>query len=252
LASWSTRFVAVSGAVAGMLRRYGVAEKQIAVIPNGLDIRGVEMASRAPLSPELEQMIGPHSPVLVTLGRMSRIKGHDLLVEALARVRKKCPDVICICAGRVGSDEGVDDTRLFFRSLQSRIHQLGLDEHILFPGEIDCAPALLRRADVYVQPSRSESFCRAVAEAMICGTPVVAFRVGGLPEVVADGGILVDPLDVPALADSIVGLLQEELQRRELISHARSAAERFDVERVAPIFRDLVVSTAKRRPSGAS
>lgn len=242
LSLWSTRFIAVSNAVAEMLNRNGVASNRVFVLPNALDITALTAASQHPLPPVLERLIEDHSPLLVSLGRISALKGQDLLVEALPQVKEKFPKFLCLFGGQLGSDEGVDDTQSFYRRLQLRIRELGLEENVSFLGEIDYAPALLRRANVYVQPSRSESFCRAVAEALVCSTPIVAFRVGGIPEIVGNsGGMLVEPGDTFALADAIVKMASDpSLQESTLVVGRRNVREKFDAKCVAELFRQIL------------
>lgn len=242
LALWSTRFIAVSKAVAEMLYRNGIDSCRVFVLPNALDIAAVTASSQCALPPIVGGMIEDRFPVLVSLGRISAIKGQDLLVEALPRVKEKFPKFLCLFGGQLGSDEGVDDTRAFYQRLQLRVCELGLEENVKLLDEIDYAPALLRRANIYVQPSRSESFCRAVAEALVCGTPVVAFRVGGIPEVVGnDGALLVTPENPVALADAIVTLASDSSLGRVVLGRGQANVRlNFDAKRMAELFRQAL------------
>jgi L-malate glycosyltransferase len=123
----------------------------------------------------------------------------------------------------------------------------------------DVAP-ILREADLLLMTSYAESFCLAAAEAMACGIPVVATRVGGISEVVGDGatGHLFAVGDVGSAAEAVVELLASPDVRRRLGSAARRRATRFAPERVVPIYeglyRDLLAATAVSdgRPAGAA
>lgn len=244
LGLWSRAFVGVSSAVVEMLTRNGVPATRALLVPNGLNLDAVRAAATAPLPSELEASLQARlqgrGPVLVTLGRISALKGHDLLIQALPRVRAKFPHMLCLLAGAVLSDEGIEDTQAFYAALEQQIAALGLKDNILFLGEIDYAPALLKRADVYVQPSRSESFCRAVVEAMACGIPVAAFRAGALAQVVGNGGLLAPPQDVNALADAILCLLEDETVRAQIVSDGQAHVNAFEVRHsVAALYRAL-------------
>ena len=130
--------------------------------------------------PEMEP--ASDGPDVLAVGALVHHKGHDVLDQALHRL----PDVDAAVAG---PGEG----------LFSRLRVLGEREDI---------PALLHRARVFVQPSRTEGLGMAVVEAMQAGVPVVASAVGGIPEVLGDTGILVPPEDPVALSTAIAQALE--------------------------------------------
>lgn len=239
---WNAHLIAVSQVVAQMLTRYGIAEEKIALVPNSLNIPATITASQQRLPDSLGTLICHHQPILVSFGRISPVKGHDLLIEAFAHVRAQYPNAGLFCAGAVLSNEGLDDTHSFYQGLQTRVHELGLDTAVHFLGEIDYALALLRRADVYVQPSRTESFCRAVAEAAVCRVPVVAFDVGGIPEVLgAEGGVLVPPTNSIALGEAILRVLNDAALRQRIVDAAFDRVTRhFDVQQIQPALIHLL------------
>jgi glycosyltransferase involved in cell wall biosynthesis len=241
LGLWTTRFVGVSQTVGAMLQRNGVDAARVAVVSNGLNLAEIRAASESALPSEIVARLNGHAPILVTLGRISAMKGHDLLIEAVARVKQTFPDVLCLLGGAVLSSAGVEDTDAFVSQIQERIRVLQLEDNIAFLGEVDYAPALLKRADVYVQPSRTESFCRAVVEALDCGTPVAAFAAGALPEVVGGGGILVAPEDVAGLAAAIVRLAQDSALRAECVRVGQEHIRAFDVVDSAAALREVLV-----------
>ena len=114
---------------------------------------------------------------------------------------------------------------------RKRIHGLvqtfGLDDCVQFLGERTDLPNVLRDADLFLLPSESESFGLAALEAMSCGVPVIASRVGGVPEVVVDGetGLLAPVGDVAAMAAHVVRLLADAPLRARLGAAARQRAE---------------------------
>jgi len=188
----------------------------------------------------LEKRLEGRAPILLTLGRISGMKGHDLLVEALPRVKSKFPNLLCLFGGTVLSSEGVEDTHAFYAQLQKRVAELNLTDNVIFLDEIDYAPALLKRANVYVQPSRTESFCRAVVEALACGTPVAAFRAGALPEVLGEGGLLAPPEDVMALGDAIVCLVENETVRARTLRAGEEHIRAFKIMNAVSALRNVL------------
>jgi glycosyltransferase involved in cell wall biosynthesis len=251
LSLWSHRLIAVSPAVAQMLMRHHIAEEHIALVPNALNVPAIVAASQCPVPPSVEALLRAHSPILISFGRISRVKGHDLLIEAFTHVHAKFPNAGLLCAGELLSDQGVDDTVSFYRHLQQRLEDLNLTQSVHFLGELDNALALLPRADVYIQPSRTESFCRAVAEAAILRVPVVAFKVGGIPDVLSEeGGVLVPPENPAVLSEAILRVLNDTALRAHIVQSAhRRVTELYDVQHVAPRWVELVTAQVYHRCS---
>lgn len=244
---WNDSFVGVSQTVVEMLTRNGVAPDRVARVRNGLNLQAIRTASLQDMPPHVRAKLQGHSPILVTLGRISALKGHDLLIEALARVHAEFPNFLCLLGGAVLSPQGIEDTTAFYARLQARIMALGLQDHVVFLGEIDFAPALLRCADVYVQPSRSESFCRAVVEALVCNVPVAAFCAGALPEVLGEGGVFAPPEDGNALADVIVRLLTSETLRARVLAAGQAHVTQFDITNSVRDLRTVLNGVSRKR-----
>ncbi len=238
-ASWSARLVAVSGTVAEALKRGGVPAAKVRTLPNPLP---AELPAADPgQASELAALPADRAPVLLCAGRISPMKGQDLLVEALPRVRERFPRLLCLFAGRVGSPAGAEDTVAFDRRLRQRAGELGLDDAVHFLGESENLPELLRQTDLYVQPSRTESFGRVVAEALLCETPVVAFAVGGVPETAGPGALLAPAGDPAALAEAIVSALaQPEEARRRARRGREHVVREYGAPAVADRFLELL------------
>ncbi len=147
-------------------------------------------------------------PTIATVGRLHPDKGIDVLLEAMARLRRRVPAARAVVVG--GPQPGHEGYRA---ELLDRRRQLGLDDAVDFAGPLPSPQAVLLGASAYVQPSRERTELQPVAvlEAMAVGLPVVATRVGGVPEMLDGGrlGLLVPPEDPEALADALARVLEE-------------------------------------------
>ena len=171
-----------------------------------------------------------NGPVIGFVGRFEPRKGPLDLIRAAPLIRRAQPAARVVL---VGGDPYAGDPDYL-----ARVHAEG--------GSVECyswardGAALMCHLDVLVLPSHEEPFGTVLAEAMAVGTPVVATRVGGLPEVVPDGiaGLLVPPGDPPALAGAVLTVLA---RRDELAAGAREAARRFDADRYARRVETLIL-----------
>ena len=225
----AARVIAVSSAVAKELRRV-VNEKQIALIPNGIDVERFERArvgfDRAQF---LRRMNLPPDCLLVgSVGELRTLKRHDDFIRAAARIVSRFPETHFALAG-------VDTTGDVRKQLEKLVVQLGLNDCFHFLGWVDEAEILLCAMDVFVSASETESFGLAMAEALAAGTPVVATRTEGAQEVVEDQktGLLVPIGDVERIAEAVTMLLSAPERRRTMGAQAHETAKkRFSLNRM--------------------
>ena len=174
--------------------------------------------------PGADRVGAPARPVrghLICVGVLSRHKGQDLLVEALAGLADR--DWRCVLAGSFDRDPD------FVENLKTRITRLGYDHRVRLSGVLTGAALshAYTTADLLVAPSRSETYGMTVTEALAHGVPVIATAVGGLPEALgstADGtrpGQLIPPDDPGALAAALGDWLDDEGHRRRLRAAVR-------------------------------
>ena len=253
LSSLNRQFIGVSGAVTSALIESGVEHAQILRIPNPIDTNPYNIGNNALGLGDVNQSgrrdtVRYGNPVIICAGRISQMKGQDLLIRALPEVRKEFPGVKCLFAGRLGSDLGLDDTAKFYRDLLNQVASLGLESNVEFLGEVEGLSSLLGKADVYVQPSRTESFGRVVCESLLAGVPVAAFDVGGISEAAGPGGLLVPPADVPALSQAIIRIVKNHDMGRELAAAGRAHVRRnFEAADVAQSFFKLIIDASPAR-----
>ncbi|HKW03848.1 MAG TPA: glycosyltransferase family 4 protein, partial [Nitrososphaerales archaeon] len=171
---------------------------------------------------------------LLYFGRFQKVKGLDMLIAALNLLEKHGESPLLGIVGSFSQKE-----RAFVLSLASD----GVKKHIEFLGHIqhESVPNVLNSSKILVVPSRYESFSLPSLEAMACGNPIIASRVGGIPELIDDvGGVLVEPGDANALAQGIsLSLKDDSLVDKALLLGPRKAA-RYDWEVVAPMLGKLV------------
>jgi len=228
----SSRLVAVSTNLADALSRdLRIPRSRIATIPNGVRSLAGE---RRRLREELR--LSPSDQLLLAVGNLYPVKGHQFLVEALALLRDRYPRAHVAIAGR-GDLADLLLARAGELGLSDRVHVLGLRSDI---------PNLLAAADVFVLPSLSEGLPLALLEAMFASRPIVASDVGDVRSALKDGqaGVLVRPGDSEELARALDELLSNPDEARRLGEEAaRRAARDYDVlgmaARYALIYRAL-------------
>ena len=207
------------------VRDFGVARERIEVIPNFVDTalyaRGREPSHRQALAPCGEK-------ILMHVSNFRPVKRVWDVVEVFARVRRQ------ISARLILVGDGPDRPRVL-----ERAEELGVDGDVLFLGKHVSVDELLACADVFLLPSESESFGLAALEAMACGTPVVATRVGGLMEVVPheEAGFLLEVGATDDMAEATLRLLTDEALWSRMSRAARAkAVDDFSAHKVVPIY----------------
>jgi glycosyltransferase involved in cell wall biosynthesis len=180
-----------------------------------------------------EFAIPADAPLLVSVSRLFGQKGQRELLQALARVRHEVPGVRLLI---VGADAGYVHGGSFTAELRVLAKELGVAECVVFTGQRSDIAQIMAASDVYTMPSLEEPFGLVFLEAMAMGKPVVAIDNGGTPEVVEHGrsGLLVPPMDITALARSIVKLLADPQLRTTMGAYGRARVlEYFNVQRMA-------------------
>ncbi len=240
----AARVITVCEPFALQLARAGVARERISVRHNSVsppapaDSEVVETLRREVAAAEGERLI-------LSVGRLSREKGHADLVGALGGLRRINPELgfKLLIVG-----EGPERGRVELRAVA-----LGVADRLFFAGHIDDVRPYYALADVLALPSHSEGSPLVLLEAMAAGLPVVAARVGGVPEIaVADeSALLVEPRDPVGMAAALDRVLTDAGLARRLAASARArVAERFSpetqVRSLVEIYREVV---AGRHPS---
>jgi len=206
------RIVAISEAVRRRaLAAIGVAPDRVVTVRNGIALARFRAPRRERAALRAELGVAADAKLLLAVGTLGRCKAQELLIEAL----RKLPASATLALVGDGPDRA---------ALEERARHRGVAARVRFLGARDDVPELLHAADLFVHAARWEGFGRVVAEAMAAGRAVVATRVGGIPEFVADGttGVLVEPDSADALADALAALLADPARAQRL---GRAAAD---------------------------
>ena len=228
-----------------MVWHYDVDPASVAVIPCGVDTARFQpqdkRRARAALS------LPPTAPILLSVGRLQPSKGIDTLLQAAADIRRDYPDVRVLVVGGGLDDQDERETAELNR-LQTLGRRLGLSNvHYVKAQPQEKLAQYYAAADVFVMPSHYESFGMVALEAMACGTPVVASKVGGLASTIVhgDSGLLVPPGDWRAFAQAVSRLLAspqlQSVMRQAGPERARAFAWPLIVENNVRLYRRLIL-----------
>lgn len=239
-AHFAAKIICVSRTVASdLIQYYRIDRRKIVVIPVApWKLKPENISSAAHLKETRETLgLNCNDVVIGTVGRMTEQKGHRYLLQAVADLAEEFPQLRCLLVG---------DGPLR-RDLETMSITLGIADRCLFTGFRDDIPAILSILNVFVLPSLSEGLPAALLEAMGAGCPVVATRVSGIPEVIDDGinGLLVEPQDTHAFADSIRYLLRNPEKARKMgLQSRRMVKERFTAEKMVArtdlLYKELI------------
>lgn len=216
---------------------FHIPAKKVVTIPNGVDARRVEPTTNRGAA-RRNLGIAPASPVVLSLGALAREKDPMAHLDVSRRVLAEEPTMVHLFVGRgplrASIEKAVNDDPVLHRRTQ-------------FLGARSDVADILTASDVLLVASRTEGMPANVIEAGMAGLPVVAFAVGGIPEVVTHGssGFLASPGDRRGLASRILELINNDSMRRVMAERARDRCRSlFDISTVAPsylrVYQDLV------------
>jgi glycosyltransferase involved in cell wall biosynthesis len=219
----ATRFAALNDEIADELVDLGVARDRVELVDNGVDLKLFAPPSAAERDAARARFGLGGAPVALFIGQLQDRKGILETLVAWRAVRRVIPDALLLVAGAGAREREV------------RSAAADPSRGVRYLSVLDDVATVLRAADVFVMPSRNESFGNATVEAMACGLPVVVCRVGVARRVRIDGvaGEVLDAPEPEAIARSLVDLLAAPLRARELGERAVTIAAEFAYDRVA-------------------
>lgn len=208
---------------------------KVKVIPNGLDVETIREEANSQICDDIVGFIENHSPIVLGVGRLSKEKGFDRLIEAFSTVCNEVKNSGLIIVGEGKQRE----------DLARRKDELGLQDRVLMPGYSRSVPSIQKVADLLVVPSHTEGLPITLLEAMAVGLPVLASPVGEIPLVLGggDGGYLL-PADCnnKDLGSFIVHCLHDPERRPKVNWSLEKVSKRYSVKAMEASYRDLYLS----------
>ncbi len=203
----------------GLVNRCGVEKQKVKVIANGIDLERLAGHDMPPI-------FRSEVPAVGSLGPIESQRGHELFVQAAARLVADGARAQFVVAGQGDELPGI----------RKLVRDLGLQHDVTIAPDFATYVDVLGALDVVVQSSQVDVSGVSILEAMACGRPVVAFNTGTACELVEDGrtGVLVPKGDVDALADAIARLMADQDEARQMALNAQEAVrQRYDIRAVA-------------------
>lgn len=219
LAATDVQFASVSRqGCSDLEQQLGIPTSRITHIPNGVDVgRFVVVGHETRAAARSSLGVQPSEWLIGIVGSLIPVKGHDLLLTAIARMREHVPGIRLLVVG--DGPLRVD--------LENKSRQLGIHARVAFAGRCENVQELLNAMDAYVCASNSEGASNALLEAMACGLPVVTTAVGDHAMIVRNGmdGLVIRPGDSGALAEALTEIAISRSLRIALGAGARYRAE---------------------------
>ncbi len=222
----AARLLALTPLEIEQYKGYGISDEKIDIVPNGIELDDFK---KLPPRGKFRQKhgLGNKQKVILFLGRLHKIKGIDLLINAFADIAKDFDDARLVVAG---PDDG------YLSALKSLTERLGLVGKVLFPGALydeDKLEAYVD-ADVYALTSSYEIFGISILEALACGTPVIVTNRCGIADVIKDKAGLVVPYEKEPLTQALGTLLADEGLRKRFGQNGKALVrEHFNWTKIA-------------------
>ncbi len=203
-----------------IIRFDGIDPKMVKVIYNGIDTTTAVPEPKAQWRRDFQ--FTEQDFIIGTVGNLRAIKGHRYLIEAMPAILQKQPTAQLVLIGQ-GPEE---------KNLNALAQKLKVTDKVRFLGYRKDARQMIEMFDIFVLPSLSEGFPNVLLEAMLARVPIVATRVGGVPEIIEDAqsGLLVQPEEADDLARAVIRMTREGGLRTRLTCNAFARAqEHFDI-----------------------
>ncbi len=205
----------------------GMTSPRMLVVPNGFDVQRFAPDSAKGTAQRMAWGIPEGVPLIGIVGRLNPVKDHPTFLRAAARLSREWPTAHFVCVG--AGDPAYSE------SLQALARSLGIAERVSWPGVCESMPGAYNALSVLVLSSIDEGFPNVVGEAMACGIPCVATRVGDAAHLAGEVGVMTEVGDDAAIAGAVSALLRESAEIRN--SRAQASRARicgtFSVEALA-------------------
>lgn len=234
---WTTMTIAVSNAVKEFLIKSKITQPdKIKVIYNGISSKPNKYIDKDTLDIITQHGLKKRDIIIGTIGSLNIQKDTITLIKAMPKVFKKLPTAKLILVG----------SGPLKYMLQKVVRKLKIDDKVIFTGTVRDISSILQLLTVFVLPSRSEAFGISILEAMRANVPVIATRVGGIPEVITNNqnGILIEPSNHKLLASTIIRLLHDKKLQHKLIKNGVETIKKFSITKMvnatSQIYKDIL------------
>ena len=235
------RIITVSEYVRNYLIRQGISPEKVIAVPTGVDIKKFDPEK---INGNLKKELGLKSdaPLIGTVAILRLKKGHHILLDAIPAVLEKIPDASFVFAG-----DGPQK-----QNILNKIQNMRLTGSVFLLGLRKDIPEILKSIDIFVLPTLQEALGTSFVEAMAMGKPVIGTDVGGVSEVIKNGvnGYLVEPDNPLALANAIIGALQDNEKLNIMGIEGRKIVEQnYTVKKMCEKMHGIYTSLLKDKNS---
>ncbi len=209
-------------------------ENEIRVIPNFIDMKRFSLKAKD----HFKKAIAPSGEkILVHTSNFRKVKRTTDVIKIFAKVIERIPSKLLM----VGDGEERSECEQLARDL-------GVSDNVRFLGKQDAIEEILSVSDLFLMPSRSESFGLAALEAMACKVPVISSNAGGLPELNVDGvtGFLREVGDVDGMAERAIYILEDENRLKTFKENSLARAKEFDLSIILPVYENYYAEVIEK------
>lgn len=232
--AWSqaSHVISVSQSLKNVALKYGVNDKHITVVGNGIDTEKFIPLEKGEAKKSLG--IAAESPVLATVGGLVYRKGFHRVIDCLPQLKEKHPNIKYLIVGGASLEGNIEE------ELKSQAEKLGVTDHVIFcgPQPPEALHKFLSAADVFVLATANEGWANVLLEALACGTPVIATDVGGNSEVINHSslGEIVPFGNHDKLLDALNNGLIRKWESLELVRYAEANHWNYRIQNLKTIF----------------
>lgn len=203
-------------------------KNEIQVIPNFIELDKIKKEDKSPCQRSV--MANDEERIITHISNFRKVKRIPDIIAIFNKIQKKIPAKLMM----VG--EGPEKEKA-----EQLCRELGIQDKVIFFGNSNEIDTILCQTDLFLLPSKTESFGLVALEAMACGVPVISSNAGGLPEVNKDGfsGYLSEVGDVDGMANNALKILKNQTDLDQFKKNALITAQQFDIKKILPLYEDL-------------
>ena len=203
-------------------------KKEIQVIPNFIELDKIKKEDKSPCQRSV--MANDEERIITHISNFRKVKRIPDIIAIFNKIQKEIPAKLMM----VG--EGPEKEKA-----EQLCRELGIQDKVIFFGNSNEIDTILCQTDLFLLPSKTESFGLVALEAMACGVPVISSNAGGLPEVNKDGfsGYLSEVGDVDGMANNALKILKNQTDLDQFKKNALITAQQFDIKKILPLYEDL-------------